>query len=369
MTAHVIELVDSVPLSVIRKTKDGYVVATPRVARTGIQIYGGDELGIPEFRGKVIRVYRPEDEVFNKDALHSYAHRPVTIGHPKGGVNADNWRETAVGVTGDEVLRDGNFVRVPMTVMDGEAVKAIEQGLLELSMGYSASIELADGVSPEGEPYDAVQRSMRMNHLAIVPRARGGSNLRIGDYQEETTMADAIKTRTVLVDGLPVETTDAGAIVIERLQSEVKALKDAASTTATETSKTLAVKDAKIADLETKVVSDEAFEKRVNDRIALLTTAKALAPSLKFDGLDEASIYRNVVSALYGDSAVTGKDDHYVKARFDIAADDAAKGKKTDPMRGFFRPGASVVDASGATAGDKAYQKMVGDLQTAYKGE
>lgn len=360
-----VQLSDAVPLSGIRKTKEGYLVAQPRVARTGIQLYMGDELGLPEFKGKVMRVYRPEKEVFSRDALASYAHRPVTLGHPVGGVSADNWKETSVGQTGDEVLRDGDFVRVPMTVMDGNAIREIENGTLQLSMGYSADIQIGDGVSPQGESYDAVQIGMRMNHLAIVPRARGGSQLRIGDYmQEELDMADAIKTRIVLVDGLPIETTDAGATVIEKLLKDVKSLNDAATATATEHSKALATKDAEIAALQSKVLSDADFDKKVSERIGLITVAARLAPKVKVDGLSDSEVRRAVVASLFGDSAVKDKDDVYVAVRFDIAAEDSKKTRQGDPLRGHFAP--PTTDSSTLTDADTAYVKMTRDLETAY---
>jgi hypothetical protein len=65
----------------VRFTNEGYMVAVPRVARSGIQLYSGREVGKPEM--KVVRVFRPEDEVFNKDSMHSYAHKPLTNDHPR----------------------------------------------------------------------------------------------------------------------------------------------------------------------------------------------------------------------------------------------------------------------------------------------
>ena len=53
--------------SKIRTTADGYLVATPRIARTGIQIYNGAEVGRPEM--PQVRIYRPPEEVF-RDFRH-----------------------------------------------------------------------------------------------------------------------------------------------------------------------------------------------------------------------------------------------------------------------------------------------------------
>jgi hypothetical protein len=164
----------------VRITDAGYLVARPRVARTGIQLYNGSEIGLVGMT-RPVRVYRPEAEVFSKDALHSFAHRPVTNDHPPQMVDSTNWRDYSVGQSGDEVVRDGEFVRVPMVVMDQGAIDAWKGGKAQLSVGYSADIELSDGVTPDGEKYDAVQKNIRANHIAIVGAARGGPKLRIGD--------------------------------------------------------------------------------------------------------------------------------------------------------------------------------------------
>ncbi|MDT9702463.1 DUF2213 domain-containing protein, partial [Streptomyces sp. P17] len=88
-----------------------------RVARTGIQQYLGSEVGRPDL--EVVTVYRPESEVFKADSMASFAHRPITDDHPDEAVTADNWKDYSVGQTGEEIKRDGDFLRVPMMVADG----------------------------------------------------------------------------------------------------------------------------------------------------------------------------------------------------------------------------------------------------------
>jgi len=55
-------LTDTVEIAGVRRTRDGYLVADARVARAGIQIYAGREVGRPDL--DEVRVWRPEDEVF-----------------------------------------------------------------------------------------------------------------------------------------------------------------------------------------------------------------------------------------------------------------------------------------------------------------
>lgn len=162
-----------------KRTADGYLAASARVARTGIQIYTGRECGRSDL--DFVRVYRPEDEVFSEASMRSAAHRPVTDDHPHEPVTADNWGRLSKGHTGDEIIRDGKFVRVPILLMDGPTIKKWESGKRELSQGYSCDLDWQDGITDDGEEYDAVQRNIRYNHLALVKKARGGEHLRIGD--------------------------------------------------------------------------------------------------------------------------------------------------------------------------------------------
>lgn len=345
-----VELTDGV-----RETQEGYMVVQARVARTGVQVYNGAELGLKD--RKILRVYRPEDEVFKEKSLSSYAHRPVTLDHPKGMVDSSNWKQTAVGQTGEEVVRDGAFVRVPMVVMDKAAIEAVKSGVRELSMGYSCDIELVDGTTPEGESYDAIQRNLRMNHLAIVPMARGGSHLRIGDHNGAEPMNDTVhKTRTVLVDGLQVEATDASATAIEKLLGERKALTDAAKAADAQHQKDLAAKDAQIDELTKKVLSDTDLDKKVAERIAFVDKARKILPTIAVDGKTIPQIRREIVEAKVGDS-VKGKSDEYIEVRFDLLAD-------ADPVR---QPGGQPFPVNPNTnIADKAYADSNTEISSAW---
>ncbi|MGA7453734.1 MAG: DUF2213 domain-containing protein [Rhodoplanes sp.] len=91
---------DDLPLGDVRITKNGYLVAEPRVARTGVQLYKGVECGRPDL--DTVRVYRPPSEVFDVEALSSLTHKPITSEHPSGPITASNWKKHAVGQTGDK---------------------------------------------------------------------------------------------------------------------------------------------------------------------------------------------------------------------------------------------------------------------------
>lgn len=333
------QFTDAAPIAGVRLTRDGYAVAEVRAARTGIQQYTGREVGRPDLA--VVNVYRPPESVFAADSMASYGFKPVTINHPAQGVTADSWKDLAVGVVGGDVVRDGGFVKVPLALMDAAAIKAVQEGTREISMGYVCDLAFEDGVTPEGEPYQAVQRDIRINHLALVPKGRAGPHCRVGDQGAPETGRDPapinhgdrhMTLKTITVDGLPVETTDAGAIAIDLLRGKLSQAADAMTAAKTTHDAALAAKDAEmakkdaeIADLKTKVLDGAALDALVAERAAVVAKAKALDARVVTDGKSNAEIKR----AVLGDSA-KDKSDAYVDAAFDLKTADA---KAADPLR------------------------------------
>lgn len=356
---------DAVDAAGIRLTKDGYLVAEAKVARTGIQLYSAGELGLVDADpSKIIRVYRPPEEVFAKDAMASYAHRPVTVDHPTEMVDAQNWRQLAKGQTGEDVLRDGEYVKVPLVLMDAAAIDEFNHGKRELSMGYTMELELQDGVTEAGERYDAIQRNLRMNHLALVSRARGGSTLRLGDRKTEDT---SMELKTITVDGLSVETTDAGAQAISKLTTELADAQKALDTQQSAHEEALATKDrelaskdAEIDDLKGKLLSDEDLDQRVKARADLIATAKSVADK-DYTGLSDVEIRKAAVVAVLGRDAIEGRSNDYVQARFDILAEDASQ----DGVRKVLKSGDTKPETPTI---DTAHAGMVNDLQNAWMG-
>ncbi len=371
---------DLAPIAGTRRTADGYLVADVRTARTGIQLYEGHEVGNPDMQ--VVKVYRPEDQVFDKASLGSYAHKPVTNDHPDEAVTADNWKALSVGSIGDEVARDGEFVRIPLIVMDAAAIKAIDEGKRELSAGYTCDLAWEPGTTPAGEKYDAIQKDIRINHVAIVQRGRAGSEARIGDGAGKwgvspvnTQIADEripkMDLRKILVDGLTVETTDQGAQAITKLQKDLEssAAKFADAEKAHQTALAakdaeMAKKDAEIDALKGKILSDEDLDKRVQARADLVTKAKVLAKDVKTEGLSDAAIRKAVVVAKLGDAAVADKSEAYIDARFDMLVEDASK-NGADPFRTVVQQG--LTQTSDASTSATAHKSMVSELESAWQ--
>lgn len=336
---------DTVTIDGSRIREDGCLVVDARVARTGIQEYLGSEVGRPDL--KTVKVYRPPEEVFDEKAMASFAHRPVTNDHPPEHVDAQNWKKYAVGNTDGEVRQDGKFLRIPLIVSDAAAIKDVQNGKRELSNGYGCTYDFTQGVTPEGQMYDAVQRNIRGNHVAVVGAGRAGSECRIGDGLVNTWGASPITNANLkgnimdnlqqkVVDGIPVSCTDAAAMTIDKLVNDRKVLQDqldAANAKAKadeeEKAKELASKDAEIDGLKAKVLDGAALDALVARRATLIDVATKLAPDVKTQGVSDSEIRKSVVIAKCGDAALAGREgaalDMYVEARFDGLVDDALK--------------------------------------------
>jgi hypothetical protein len=350
----------------IHRTADGYLAAFPRIARTGIQVYRGYEMGAPD-KDKV-RIYRPESEVFAPDSLRSYAHKPVTNDHPKEAVTKDNWRKYAVGNMADEIMRDGGFVRIPMMISDGDAIQDVEDGKRELSLGYTMDLDMTPGKTEDGESYDGVMRNIRANHLALVTAARGGKELRVGDSGEGAIM------KKIVVDGNTIEVDDVAAVIVPKhiamleksTADAATALKVAQDKTAADTA-TIATLTAENATLVKKVadakLSPQQIEQLVRDRAVVVTQARAVLPTVVTDSRELCDIRRQVVDAAMG-AAAKGWNDEQVASSFAVLTKDVdTRANETqDSLRTALSQPGPRVDAR-----DAAYGEYENKLTNAWK--
>lgn len=321
-----------------------------RAVRSGIQIYTGDELGIPDM--DTVRVYRSPDEVFSRDSLQSFSHAPVTINHPPVLVDSDNWKDYAAGEVSTEALRDGEFIALPLILKDKAAIDAANSGMVELSAGYTAEIVMQDGVTESGEQYDAIQKNIRINHLALVDKARAGSQARIGDTAEQWGAAPQITKpkeevkmtdmKTVVIGDKAVQVAAADADTITKLIADHKAAID-------DKDEAIGTLKAECADANAKVLDADAIEALVQSRIAVIDKARTMVADYDAAGKSVEDIRREVVKSIHGDEAAAETvTDAEIKGIFDFAtvkpADDKmrkalgdAKTNEADPWDGIIK--------------------------------
>lgn len=337
------EFQDTVTLDGGRVTRDGYLVADARVARTGIQVYLGREVGKPEMR--TVRILRPEDEVFSEDAMASFAYRPVTNDHPVNLVSSATWRDVARGQSGSEVTRDGHTLRVPLMISDADAIADVQAGKRELSAGYTCDLDWTAGTTADGDPYDAIQRNIRANHIAIVSRGRAGPECRIGDSYKEQTV-------NILIDGASFEVADAAAAAITKLQAAMDVAKASVEARDGEIAGLRTSHASEVASLTARIPDAVALDAAIVARTATIDAArKILGGDFDVAGKTDAAIRRAAVEHKLGERAA-GKGDVYIDAAFDTLSVSVAA--DADP----------VADALRSNAGKPA---VVTDAYAEYK--
>ena len=182
-----------------RTIKNDYLLIEDNVvARTGIQKYTKRELGLGD-SNEVINVMRKSEDVFDDDSIASYNQSPITIYHPKQFVDSGNHDKLAVGDLPKAVAdQDNGVIRADLIVKTKKGLQAINDGLTQLSMGYTANIVLQDGVTDDGTPYQAIQKNIRINHIALVPKGRAGiaqlsdSVMDIEDFNNHSTEGQTV---------------------------------------------------------------------------------------------------------------------------------------------------------------------------------
>lgn len=201
-----VQRLDSISLDRTYFTDEGYLVDHPIVTSTGIFEYTNPD-------GSTRRELRLPEDVFAEESLKTYRGKPIIITHDAGYVDKDNVEEEQIGTILSEGYQDGDDVRAEIIIHDTDAMK--ECGLRELSLGYNLRLEEKSGVW-NGQPYDAIQRDIVINHLALVGNARAGdqARLNIDARDHKTTLKGGkIMARTKRKDGDMMSPEDLTAAV------------------------------------------------------------------------------------------------------------------------------------------------------------
>ena len=303
------------------RTDEGYLVDTPIVGRVGIQLYKNAD-------GTIRRELRPAEEVFHADSLKSFAGKPVTDEHPGEPVTAKNAKRLSVGTMQGEGRQDGDNVVAPIIVHDGEMIdKILKGGKRELSLGYKVDLEETPGVW-NGQEYDAIQRNIRVNHLAIVPRGRAGNarlNLDRHDAvsfnpEEEISMPTDNLGRIRLDSGLEYQAAPEVIVEVEKLRNDKAELETRADGLQKQLDTVAAERDTLKSQVESaEKVRADALEK-ARAEIKARAELDKVAETFKVDGAGKTDreVKELVIKSVRTDADLTGKSDDYVNAAFDL---------------------------------------------------
>lgn len=327
-----VKRIDRGQYSAPQRMDNGWLRVDATLTRTGVFEYR-----LPD--GNVRRELRLPEEVFKADALKSFELVPLTLEHPDEFLTAENTKAHSVGSVGQDVRRDGDFVRSTLMCTDGDAVKQVTDGSRrEVSCGYLCDLEMSPG-EWNGLKYDAIQRNIRGNHVALVVKGRAGPEARvrmdagIADVVPNSplsaTAPEATLKFAIRLDGVTFETEDEKLKqFVEReltKKDEAIAAAKAEVKSATERADKLQAKaDALEKDVATKDAALKEAPKKVREemkaRLNLESKAKAvLGDDAKLDGLSDKDVKAKVLAKTDPELKLDGKSDAYVDARFDLA--------------------------------------------------
>lgn len=333
--------------SKVTRTPQGGLRLDAAITRVGVLTY-------TDTAGKTWREYKPADEVFRPDSLATLEGAPVTELHPEKLVDGANWKSVSVGHLIGAPRRDGDFVVAPVAVQDaGTAGRVEAHELHDVSAGYTCRVDWTAGVTPDGEPYDAVQRDIVYNHAALGPEGWGragtevslrlnGAACQVRSDAPRSTMTKKIKIKgrefKLDADDEIAKAQDAVGELEAAQESELGAVKDALM----EALKKVASLEAKIAveeAAEAKPVTEDMVPEEVADALASkrLTlrqrAAKVLGPDVKLDGLKAHEIHKLVVAKALPAVKLDSLDAKMVEGMFVAATDGATSVARANSLR------------------------------------
>lgn len=157
------------------------------ISKVGVFPYLGSQIDSQLEPDKIYNVYRPKEELSDPETIKSFRLVPWTDDHAMLGSNDQGFtpaeKKGVHGVTGENVHYDDTDKQLKVNVkVFSETLKDLmDSGKIELSIGYRCLYDLTSGVY-DGIPYDAIQRNIRGNHLALVDEGRSGPDIAVLDH-------------------------------------------------------------------------------------------------------------------------------------------------------------------------------------------
>ena len=265
---------------------NGYVeIKGNPISKTGVYPYLGREIGASE-PDRIYKVYRPEEELSSQETIDSFKLMPLVDEHAMLGDEAAGFtpaeRKGVQGVIGEDVYFDAPYLRGNIKVYSESAKGLVKSGTKrELSPGYRFKLDMTPGTF-NGEAYDAIQREIRANHLALVTEGRTGPDVSVLDSAAHLCALDSalLQEALTMADEMNPASESAGTDVdlkaqIKQILAEIKAEEEAGEEQGVDAdpAPTPAAKDP-AEDPATKAATDEDMAKGMDALRAELASLK-----------------------------------------------------------------------------------------------
>lgn len=175
------------------------------ISQVGVFPYLGKNISDQLEPNKIYFVYRPASELFAPETLESFNSTPLPLvdEHEMLGDGATPAENKGIHGVISNVRQDGKLLVGDISIYSETMKDEINRGKKDLSMGYYCEYDLQEG-EYDGQHYDAVQRNLRGNHVALVDQGRCGHSVRVYDHfsiEEQTAAQDADDQDTAREDG------------------------------------------------------------------------------------------------------------------------------------------------------------------------
>ena len=155
------------------------------ISKIGVFPYSGAQIGHPDLNAEQIyMVYRPESELSEEGTINSFRLLPFTDEHAMLGSEGEGLtpaeKKGVHGVIGQDVYFEDGYLKANLKIFSEKVNELIKNGKKELSIGYRCMYDIQSGTF-EGQKYDAVQRQIRGNHVALVDEGRSGPDVAVLD--------------------------------------------------------------------------------------------------------------------------------------------------------------------------------------------
>ncbi len=313
---------------------NGVLHATIRAVRAGVYKFENPD-GSPSYE------LIPHDEL-NEDVVKQFAGLPITHEHPAGGmVTPENISEVVVGMTGsDPTLDENGLVAVSAYIFDQETIQAIQSGLDQVSVGFQATVEESKG-EWNGERYDKVLRSLKINHIAVALSAGGRCGPACAIKPMAVTARDSdndvnhkeSSMELIIEDVKLALPDDMDAALVQSAQERINALVELKKERETLLARVAGLEEAKklfeakcaevMAKLQ-ELESGKAMSAAFDERLELVNFAQGRIEGYSHAGKSNREIMVDVIKTFKPDFSDEGKSDAEVKA-FYMAFRDAMK--------------------------------------------
>lgn len=154
------------------------------ITKVGVFPYLGSQIS-PELEpDRIYQVYRPEEELSNEETIASFRLLPWTDEHAMLGSEDEGLtpaeHKGVHGIIGENVYFEDGYLKANLKIFSNKMAELIEAGKKELSIGYRCLYDIVSGIY-NGERYDAIQRNIRGNHIALVTEGRSGHDVAVLD--------------------------------------------------------------------------------------------------------------------------------------------------------------------------------------------